>query len=162
MQKEYIIKKEDMYIAGLAVRTNNQECMSADNKIVPLIARYWQENIADQLLHRINPGVTLSVYTDYETDEHGNYTYFFGEEVSSPDQASSLVDTCIIRAGEFVRFTTPVGKMPDVVVSAWMNIWRMTSGELGGKRRYQADFEVYDSRAADPSASSVDIYIGVR
>ena len=148
MQKEIIQREVDTYIVGLSVRTSNQESFdSKTNKIAPLITRYWQENIANTILHRKNPGVTIAVYADYESDEHGHYTYFFGEEVSSLDQSSSGLTTCIIPAGKFARFTTIKEKMPDVVIEAWMNIWKMTPHELGGRRCYYADFEVYDERA---------------
>lgn len=115
----------------------------------------------DRIPNRKNPGVTLAVYTDYESDEHGNFTYFFGEEVSSFENCPSELSQCIIPKSKFFKITTPRGKMPDVVIEAWMEIWKMTVDDLGGKRRYQADFEVYDERASDPNATSMDIYIGI-
>ena len=33
--------------------------------------------------------------------------------------------------------------------------------ELNKQRGYKADFEVYDQRAADPSNSILDIYVGM-
>lgn len=50
--------------------------------------------------------------------------------------------------------------MPDIVIQAWQAIWKMTPEDLGGKRTYRADFEIYDQRAQDPQNSVVDIYIG--
>jgi len=38
----------------------------------------------------------------------------------------------------------------------------MTAEDFGGKRAYQADFEVYDQRAQDPKNTSLDIFIGIR
>ena len=32
--------------------------------------------------------------------------------------------------------------------------------KLSGKRKYIADFEVYDERASDPNNTVIDIYIG--
>lgn len=32
---------------------------------------------------------------------------------------------------------------------------------FGGKRKYIADFEIYDQRAADPNNAVIDIYIGM-
>jgi predicted transcriptional regulator YdeE len=52
--------------------------------------------------------------------------------------------------------------MPEVCIDMWQNIWKMKSGELGGKRAYLADFEVYDKRALDPSKTVLDIYVGVK
>ncbi|HEX4045183.1 MAG TPA: AraC family transcriptional regulator, partial [Gammaproteobacteria bacterium] len=45
--------------------------------------RFWSQNIGAQLSNRKNPGVTLSVYTEYDSNEHDDYTYFIGEEVNS-------------------------------------------------------------------------------
>lgn len=162
MHQEIIQIAADRYIVGLAVITNNQECFDPKtNKIGPLIARYWQENVSENIPHRKNPGVTLSIYTHYETNEHGNYTYFFGEEVSSLEHCPAGLSRCIIPAGKFVKLTTPQGKMPDVVIDAWIQIWKMTATDLGGKRVYLADFEIYDERASDPNAASIDIMIGI-
>jgi hypothetical protein len=61
MKKEIIQKKTELYVVGLSVRTNNQECFNSQtNKIVPLIARYWQENIPEKIPHRKKPGTTLA------------------------------------------------------------------------------------------------------
>ena len=37
----------------------------------------------------------------------------------------------------------------------------MSDDDLGGKRNFIADFEVYDSRSADPTNASFDIYVGI-
>lgn len=162
MQKEIIQKNADRYIVGLSVRTNNKESFDpTTNKIGPLIAQYWQEKVMERIPHRKSPGVTLAVYTDYESDEHGDFTYFFGEEVSSFENCPSELSQCTIPAGKFFKLTTPKGKMPDVVIDGWMKIWKMTADDLGGKRAYQADFEVYDERALDPNATVMDICIGI-
>lgn len=162
MQKEIIQENTDRYIVGLSVRTSNKESFDpTTNKIGPLIAQYWQEKVMDRIPNRKNSGVTLAVYTAYESDEHGEYTYFFGEEVSSFKNCPSELSQCTIPAGKFCKLTTPNGKMPDVVIEGWMNIWKMTANDLGGKRAYQADFEVYDDRASDPNATHMDIYIGI-
>jgi len=34
--------------------------------------------------------------------------------------------------------------------------------QLGGKRAYTTDFEVYDQRARNPQDSQIDIYVGVK
>ena len=40
-------------------------------------------------------------------------------------------------------------------------IWKMSAAELGGKRRYQTDFEIYDERAADHQNIVLDIFVGI-
>jgi len=162
MKKELLIKPE-IKLIGLSARTNNKNEMSLhEAKIGKLAGDFWSQNIAAQIPNRAHPGVTLSVYTEYVSDEHGDYTYFIGEEVSSFDNIPDTMQKLIIPAAKYQRFTTTPGKMPEVVINAWQKIWGMSANDFGGKRAYQADFELYDERAVDPNNSSVDIYIGIK
>lgn len=162
MQKE-LISKPEIKLIGLTVRTNNKNEMNPPtSKIGELAGHYWSQNIAAQILHRKNPGVTFSVYTEYDSNEHGDYTYFVGEEVNSFDTIPTGMQKLIIPAAKYSRFTTPTGKMPQVVINAWQEIWKMTANDFGGDRAYVADFELYDDRAADLDNASLDIYIGIK
>lgn len=161
MKKE-IIQHAGIKLVGLSVRTNNKNEMNpATGQIGKIMGRYWEEDIPNKILYRKNPGITLSVYTNYASDEHGDYTYFLGEEVSSFEQNIADLRSLIIPAGKFQKLTTKPGKMPGIVIDAWQQIWAMTPNDLGGKRLYQADFELYDERAADPTKAIVDIYVGI-
>jgi len=162
MKKE-LTNKSEIKLVGLTARTNNKNEMNpATSKIGELAGRYWSQNVAAQITYRKNPGVTLSVYTEYDSDEHGDYTYFIGEEVSSFENMPSGFQKLIIPSAKYQKFTTPAGKMPEVVINAWQQIWKMSSDDLEGKRAYQADFEIYDQRASDPSNTIVDIYVGMK
>lgn len=162
MKKEKA-KLNQKTLIGMTVRTNNKNEMNPSTaKIGNLATEYWQQQIANQLKDRINPDVTYAVYTDFESDEHGDYTYFIGEEVKSIDtQDLSKFKSLTIPESTYQKFTTESGKMPDVVISAWQNIWQMKKDEFEGKRKYVADFEVYDQRAKDPNSTVIDIYIGI-
>jgi predicted transcriptional regulator YdeE len=84
-------------------------------------------------------------------DENGDYTYFIGEAVDSiENQNLSQLKILTIPQSHYQKFTTEPGKMPEVVISAWQEIWAMNENELGGKRKYIADFEIYDQRAVNP------------
>jgi predicted transcriptional regulator YdeE len=133
------------------------------SKIGALAGAYWSKQIANHFNHRATPGITYSIYTDYESDETGDYTYFIGELVdSTDDQDLSEFKTLTIPGSSYQKFTTEAGKMPEVVISAWQKIWSMNESDFEGKRKYIADFEVYDQRAADPTKAVLDIYIGVK
>jgi predicted transcriptional regulator YdeE len=131
------------------------------SKIGELANRFRSQNVAAQIPNRKNPGQTFAVYTDYESNEHGDYTYFIGEVVNSFENIPAHFQKLMIPAAKYQKFTTPSGKMPDVVISAWQQIWQMSAEDFGGKRAYQADFEVYDERASNPANTSMDIYIGI-
>lgn len=69
---------------GLTTITNNKnEINPATSKIGYLAGLYWRNQIVSGLQHRTSPGITDAVYTDYESNEHGDYSYFIGEAVSS-------------------------------------------------------------------------------
>lgn len=161
--KSEIITKPLFKLVGLHVVTNNADEQNPNTaKIGPLIQRYLSENVSARIPHRENPGVLYSVYTDYESDYQGNYTYLIGEEVFSFEDAPSDCRCVIVPTSQYQRFTTPAGKMPDIVIQAWQSIWSMSAEALGGTRRYLADFEVYDHRAHDPLNAVADIYIGIK
>jgi predicted transcriptional regulator YdeE len=153
-----------LILIGLTARTNNKNEMNPEkSKIAKLAGYYWSHQIANEFKDRTSPGITYSVYTEYESDEQGEYTYFIGEEVKSLDQQDqSKFKPLVISAGKYQKFTTEPGKMPDIVISSWQKIWQMPEEVLGGKRNYLADFEVYDQRASDVNHAVVDIYVGIK
>lgn len=131
-------------------------------KISTCVQEYFHKDIAGSIHNKVNPGRTLCCYTEYESDHMGDYTYAIGEEVSSFDNVSENLTTLIIPSQAYAKFTNGPGPMPDVVVSAWQSIWKMTDNDFGGERRYSTDFEVYDERASDHSRVILDIYIGLK
>lgn len=155
---------DEIKLVGLTARTNNNDEMNPDtSKIAALAGSFWSNLDSNLIKHRSKPGVTYSVYTEYESDEHGEYTYFIGERVNSfEDQDLDKFTTLTIPVSKYMKFTTDAGTMPDVVIQAWQQIWQMNDIDFDGKRAYIADFEVYDQRAADPSNAVIDIYIGIK
>lgn len=161
MQQEQV-QKPEMKLVGIKVRTNNKlELEGTSAKIAPCVQRYFQQQLFEKIPDRKNPGTTLSVYTEYESDHTGDYTYFIGEEVASFDNIPAGFETHTIPVQTYARFTTKSGPMPGVVVDAWQKIWQMSPQDFGGNRRYHTDFEVYDERAQDPQKVVLDIFIGI-
>lgn len=160
MQKK-IIEIEGFWVVGLSVRTNNHNEMNPSTaKIGLLVADYFGQNVAAGIANRVNPGVTIDGFTEYDSDEFGDYTYFIGEAVSKVEEREGLRGFEVLK-GKYVKFTTPEGQMPEVVFHAWQKIWKMKSDELGGKRTYRIDYEVYDERARDPNKTVMDICLGI-
>lgn len=158
-----VVTREAVTLIGLSIRTNNQNEMNPEtSKIADLAGAYWGEQIANQFHHRSYPGVTYAVYTDYESDENGEYTYFIGEVVNSMEgQERSKFSSIVIPGGTYQKLTTEQGTMPGIIIQAWQEIWQMTPEQFAGQRTYMADFEIYDERARDPHNAEVDIYLGV-
>lgn len=157
-----IVNQNDKKLVGITVRTNNRsETNPLEGKIFPCIQKYFHQNLAAAIQHRLYPGTTYCVYTEYESDHTGDYTYFIGEEVSSFADMPSDLKALTIPAQKYVKFTNGPGAMPDVVREPWFKIWQMTPKDFGGKRNYLADFEVYDERASNHQNIVLDIFIGI-
>ena len=150
-------------IVGIKTRTNNRlEMDSLKGKIFPVVKQYFHQNVAESIPNRVHPGTTFCIYTEYESDHESDYTYFIGEEVDSFEGVHSDLETLVIPAQKYIKFTNGPGSMPDVVRKPWQQVWQMTSAELGGIRSYIADFEIYDERSRDHQNIVLDIYVGIQ
>lgn len=157
------IAKPELKLAGICVRTSyEEESDKMRGNIFPCVQKYFHEALFEKIPNRKKPGTTFCAYTDYETDYTGAYTYFIGEEVSSFDRLlPEGFQKLVIPSQQYVKFTTSPAPMPDVIVNAWKEILDMSSKELGGKRCYKTDFEIYDERATDHQNIVLDVYIGI-
>lgn len=152
-----------MTLMGLTIRTNNANEMSPNKaKIGELTAQYWGQGKNQQIPNRKQPGRTFSVYTEYEGDEQGDYTYFIGEEITNSDTVPDGFETLTIPAAHYTKFTTEPGGIPEVIIEAWRKIWLMGESEIGGKRAFHADFEIIDTNNLNPEQAVFDIYIGIK
>jgi predicted transcriptional regulator YdeE len=152
----------EILLVGKSARTNNKNESDINTaKIGQTIQEFFSKNSQELILNKKNPGTLYSVYTDYESDHTGDYTYFVGEEVTSFENVDEKLATLIVPAQNYIKITTEQGKLPEVVINKWQEIWQMTDSDFGGKRNYLADFEVYDEKSRNPQDASVDIFIGV-
>ena len=158
------INKSEIKLVGISVRTSyDQELDKMKGNIFPCVQRYYHSALYEKISNRKRPGTTFCAYTEYDSDYKGAYTYFIGEEVTAFD--SSLLEgfqKLVSPKQQSVKFTTGPAPMPDVIVNAWKEIWEMTPEDLGGKRSYDTDFEIYDERASDHQNIILDIYIGIK
>lgn len=144
-------------------RTSNKaEANWQAGKIFPCVQRYYHQSIAQTISNRKKPGTTYCVYTEYESDFTGDYTYFIGEAVHDFEELPAGLEKHIIPVQTYAMFTNGPGTMPDVVREPWQKIWQMTSDDFGGDRKYHSDFEIYDERATDHHNLILDIYIGIK
>ncbi len=161
MQKIITILPE-IKLVGITARTSLASEMNlATAKIGATVQKYFHGNHPEKINNRKNPGVTYCIYTNYESDFTGEYTYFIGEEVYSFGDLPEGFETLVIPGQRYAKFTTESGAMPAVCIGAWQKIWTMTAAELGGERAYVADFEVYDERALDHQNTILDVFVGL-
>jgi len=149
------------YVVGITARTNNAQEMSGNGKIGSVWQTFLQPGVVTKIPNKI--GIDLiAVYTDYETDHTGHYTYLLGLPTSAIEAQPTNLTVKHIPAGRYAVFTTDRGPIQQVVPEIWQRIWSMSPGELGGARSFHADFEIYDQRAADPENAQIDVYVGLR
>lgn len=153
----------EIKLVGITARTSNRAEMNPDTAKIPMtMQQFFGEKMQDRIFNRKNPGKIFAVYTEYESDKDGEYTYFLGEEVISFENIKEDFKTLTISGQTYAKFTSNPGVMPKVVIDMWQDIWEMDAAKLGGKRAYLADFEVYDERSWDPNNAILDIYIGIQ
>jgi predicted transcriptional regulator YdeE len=139
---------EEFQVTGMEARTSNAIEMTGEGAI----PRLWG---------RVMPpvgGPIIALYTEYESDEHGAYTFVLGGKRGSTSDGVALKT---VPAGRYAVFTSEPGPVEKVVIETWQRIWSELPSS-SGLRSYIADFEVYDERAADPANAVVDIYVGVK
>jgi predicted transcriptional regulator YdeE len=149
------------HLAGLSTRTNNAAEISGNGKIDSIWESLLQPGLVTKIPNKM--GVDLiAVYTDYETDHTGHYTYLLGLPVVSSEALPSNLTVKHVSPGRYAVFTSERGPVAKVVRQVWQRIWAMSEKELGGQRAFQTDFEIYDQRATDPENAQIDVYVGLR
>ncbi len=163
MMKKSQTSLKEIKLVGVSARTSNVAEMNPTTaKIGPTIGGYFEKQLFSKITGRVNPGVTYSVYTNYESDKMGQYTYFVGEEVESFDNVDPMFETLTIPKQNYTKFDIRSGVIPEVCVESWKKIWAMTSEDFGSERSYIADFEIYDNKTHDCNNAHFDIYVGVK
>ena len=155
------ILADPIYVAGYQIRTSNAKEMAGNGEIGKLWARFFQEDLAAQIPNRLGQNLMV-VYSDYSSDEKGEYSYLLGAPVSSVDGLPAGLSHHKIPAGQYAVIITEQGPIVEVMQAAWKRIWAMHPTELGGQRAFLEDYEIYDQRASDPNNSQVEIHVGLR
>jgi predicted transcriptional regulator YdeE len=149
------------YIVGVSARTNNAHEMSGKGKIGSVWESFLQPSLIAKIPNKI--GVDpVAVYTDYETDHTGHYTYLLGLPISPAESVPASFTVKHVPAGRYAVFTSGKGPIKQIIPEIWQRIWAMSRKELGGERAFQSDFEIFDQRAADPENAQIDVYVGLR
>lgn len=155
-----LVHENAISLVGVSVRTTNAREKSGEGRIQSTLTKFFNERLFEKIPKRVDPGLTYCVYTQYEFDENGEYTYFVGERAEPIASDDGSLETLIIPAQKYIKFDIGPGIMPNVCIQAWEKIWKMSPEELGGIRKYAADFEVYGPDM-NPLEATFPIYIGV-
>jgi predicted transcriptional regulator YdeE len=150
------VNKPGFRFIGIEVRTNNRDEMTPNGKI----GGQWQKFYAENILSKI-PGkqgnAVLALYTDYESDQNGEYSFLIGSEVDSLANIPSGLVGKEIAASKYAIFSSSRGPIPAIIFDVWKRIWAYK-----GTRAYKSDFEVYGKDSVDPKNAQVDVYLSVK
>ena len=148
-------------VIGIAARTTNAQEASGDSAIGKLWGRLASEDLLSHIPHRVDAHV-VAVYSGYESDKDGPYSYTLGAKVSSTRDIPAGMVSRKVLPGDYAMFTAQGGAPPQMTVDLWKRIWSLEKpGPL--HRAYKTDFEVhYNGLEAHPPDTHIDVYIGVQ
>jgi predicted transcriptional regulator YdeE len=158
-----IVSQQPFQVIGIAASTSNAKEASPDAIIGKQWRRFMSEDLINKIPNRVDQTI-YAVYTDYTSDSNGQYTVILGAKVR-PIPNPTIPDGMVIKTvppGRYAVFTSDRGPVVKIVVDTWKQIWAYYRSLQNGQRAYQADFEVYDQRAANPNNAQVDIYVGLK
>ena len=148
-------------VIGLEARTSNSEEGAGDGPISKLWRRLQSDNFPAQIPNRLDSRI-IAVYSDYESDKDGPYTYLLGAKVSSAKEVPAGMVSRTVVPGMYAMFTAEGGPPPEMVVNLWKRIWSLEKPDQL-HRAYKTDYEVhYTGSPNAPATPRVDVYIGVQ
>jgi predicted transcriptional regulator YdeE len=148
---------ESINLIGIETRTKNSDEITGNGKIPQLIQSFYGD-----LLHKIpdrDGSQILAVYTDYESDENGEYTYFLGARVNNLSRIPDGMVGRTIPSALYQVIPSEQGTIPEIVLKVWQSIWQ-NSG-IKKIRAYTTDFELYDEQSLASGHTQVDVYISI-
>lgn len=116
---------------------------------------FLRQNAAAKIKNRSVPPAMYAVYSDYESDWRGEYSYLLGCGVTRAGSVPDGMEVRKIPAQTYAVFTAK-GQMPDEILAIWSLVWLSDLPRI-----YTFDFEVYDQRFAKPDAKEADICIAI-
>lgn len=151
MKYETVTLKEKT-VAGFSARTSN-----ASPDMTKVISGLWQRLYSAEgypLIQGKANDKAIGMYTDYSSDENGEYTAAVGCEVTEAFEGAGDIELMTIPSGKYAKFVVR-GNMVKAVNDFWQELWHM---ELD--RAFGCDFEEYQN--ADPDNAEIHIYIGLK
>lgn len=129
-------------VIGVTVRTNNAKEAGGQGEIPQLWQNAMQNQTLEQIPNKASDGLVV-VYSDYASDNTGDYNYTLGYRVTSADKVPDGMVAKTIKAGKYTALTSETGPPQQVIPALWQRINSLTPQQLGGARAYQTDFETY-------------------
>ena len=149
---------EKFRVVGIAARTSHRIENSTKAKIPGLWKRFFSERVLEKIPNKVESNKVYAVYTEYESDEYGRYTFILGAEVSEFSNIPEGLIGKTIKQSNYEVVQSEDGPFKEVVPKVWKSVHKDT--DLRDKREFETDFEAYDLESTDQTGS-VKLYVGV-
>jgi len=147
-------------VIGISTRTNNAAETGPNGEIPKLWERLFVQGILNNIPDRTDDAIVV-VYTNYDSDWNGDYTYILGTKVKPGTKAPNGMVAVTVAPGKYAEFVTGKGPGAEVVPAAWRQIYGYFQQPGVSPRAYKTDFERY-TEMSDPNQVQGHIYIGVK
>lgn len=146
-----VVRKIDkLMVSGLSTVTNNEDELNEETaKIAKLWEDYQDKNILGKTFNKAKKSSMYGVYSDYVSQENGDYKVTVAVEVTKPKNA------IVIENQRYLVFQKE-GELPDVVLECWKDIWAYFNSEPEYERAFNIDFEKYSKE------DSIEIYVSIK
>ena len=142
------IKK--LMISGISTITNNELEMNEESSKIPqLWEEYFQQDIYKKTFDKAKSDFMYGVYSNYESDDTGNYKVTVGVEVTKPKNAIVIEDK------KYLVFSKQ-GELPMIVTDLWEEIWDYFAKNDEYERAFEIDFEKFTNE------NEVEIYVSIK
>ena len=156
-----IVTLGQIVVGGVSVVTTNKQEAGTEGVIISLHEYFIQSELSSLLVGKKDDRM-ISLYTDYQSDESGEYTYAIGHEMLDLSESPSEIEIFEIPAGQYLRISTERGFMNDVLPEAWRRIWEMNlEDSLGVRRSFTHDFEFHNYDDLTSADVQIDIYLSI-
>ena len=159
--KTRIVHQDEVLVVGINAATSGEKEMSGEGVIPDLWQRFFQEHVLDKIPNKVDQSI-YALYTEFSRDRMGAYTVVLGARVKDKTHVPEGLVLKVIPAGTYAVLSSEKGPAATVIPSAWLKIAALEDkDELGGKRAYKTDFEVYE-HFTDPQNVQADIFVGLK
>ncbi|WP_420386330.1 GyrI-like domain-containing protein [Roseivirga sp.] len=154
-QGSSIHELEGFKIIGISARIQNTDGKAVE-AIEALWTKFWSEELMKKVPNKLSSDI-YALYTDYESDFTGAYTFIIGMQVSAFDQVPEGFVTLEVGQDRYQEFVSK-GKMPEAIVKTWTEIWADTTLQ----RTYHVDFTVHGEEYYMGDQAKVNTFISIK
>ena len=153
-------EQQSFALIGVSVRTSGQKEAGGNGLVPALWARSLQDGTFERIPNRTDDKM-LAVYTDFDGDQTGVYTYILGARVSSAEKVPDGMVAVTIPAGRYAVVQSDKGTLPDIMPKVWKDIAAMSTNDRGGERSFKTDYVVFPA-GFDWQDTQVEVHVGVK